>query len=111
MAKKSAGQFLKLRASNIWRSSLLYNYPETNRLVRFSAIVWVLLGAVVWVAAEPIASLRATNYVNDFAVVLDAATLARLNDLCHQVEQKAQAQIAVVTVKSVDGQEIGRAHV
>ena len=77
-----------------------------KRLVRFSAIVWVLLGAVVWVAAEPIASLRATNYVNDFAGVLDAATLARLNDLCHQVEQKAQAQIAVVTVKSVDGQDV-----
>ena len=57
-------------------------------------------------AAEPIASLRATNYVNDFAGVLDAATEARLNDLCHQVEQKANAQIAVVTVKSLDGQDV-----
>ncbi|MGA3089889.1 MAG: TPM domain-containing protein [Terriglobales bacterium] len=62
---------------------------------------WIVLGA----AAEPIASLRATNYVNDFAGVLDAGTQARLNDLCHQVEEKAQAQIAVVTVKSLDGQD------
>src|SRR5208282_4649300 len=77
-----------------------------KRLVRVSAILWILLGAAVWVAAEPIASLHATNYVNDFAGVLDAATLARLNDLCRQVEQKAQAQIAVVTVKSVDGQDV-----
>src|ERR1022692_2609093 len=77
-----------------------------KRLARVSAILWILLGAAVWVAAEPIASLRATNYVNDFAAGLDAATLARLNDLCHQVEQKAQAQIAVVTVKSVDGQDV-----
>src|SRR4029077_12769046 len=36
----------------------------------------------------------------------DAATQARLNDLCFQVEQKAHAQIAVVTVKSLDGQDV-----
>ena len=30
---------------------------------------------------------------------------ASLNDLCQQVDQKAQAQIAVVTVKSLDGQD------
>lgn len=78
-----------------------------KRLARLSAILWIVLGAAVWVAAEPIASLRATNYVNDFAGVLDAATQARLNDLCQQVDQKAQAQIAVVTVKSVDGQDEG----
>jgi uncharacterized protein len=77
-----------------------------KRLVRVSAILWIVLGAAVWVAAEPIASLRPTNYVNDFAGVLDAATQARLNALCQQVEQKAQAQIAVVTVKSVDGQDV-----
>ncbi len=77
-----------------------------NRLVRISAILWILLGAVVWVAAEPIASLHPSNYVNDFAGVLDAATQARLNDLCHEVEQKAAAQISVVTVKSVDGQDV-----
>src|ERR1019366_7813600 len=77
-----------------------------KRLAKVSAILWVLLGAAVWVAAEPIASLRATNYVNDFAGVLDAAAQARLNDLCRQVEEKTQAQIAVVTVKSVDGQDV-----
>src|ERR1019366_5018179 len=77
-----------------------------KRLMRVSAILWILLGAAVWVAAEPIDSLHATNYVNDFAGVLDAATQARLNALCQQVEQEAQAQIAVVTVKSVDGQDV-----
>lgn len=55
--------------------------------------------------AEPIASLHATNYVNDFAGVLDASTVAQLNSLCQQVDEKAKAQIAVVTVKSLDGQE------
>jgi uncharacterized protein len=65
-----------------------------------------LLAAAVWVPAEPIASLRPSNYVNDFAGVLDAATQARLNDLCRQVEQKANAQITVVTVKSTDGEDV-----
>ncbi len=77
-----------------------------KRLARIAGILWILLGAAVWVAAEPIASLRPSNYVNDFGGVLDAATQARLNDLCRQVDQKAQAQIAVVTVKSTDGQDI-----
>jgi uncharacterized protein len=77
-----------------------------KRRARVAAILWILLGAAALVAAEPIASLRPTNYVNDFAGVLDATTQARLNDLCQQVEQKAQAQIAVVTVKSVDGQDV-----
>ena len=65
-----------------------------------------MLGVAVLVAAEPIASLHPSNYVNDFAGVLDAATQARLNDLCHEVEQKAQAQISVVTVKSTDGEDV-----
>lgn len=55
--------------------------------------------------AEPIASLNASNYVNDFAAVLSGGTVTRLNDLCLQVDQKAHAQIAVVTVKSFDGQD------
>jgi uncharacterized protein len=67
---------------------------------------WIVLAGAVLVAAEPIGSLRPSDYVNDFAGVLDAATQARLNDLCRQVEEKAQAQIAVVTVKSVDGQDV-----
>src|SRR6202022_2855653 len=82
-----------------------------KRLAKVSAILWVVLawivlGASVRVPAEPIASLRASNYVNDFAGVLDTATQARLHDLCFQVEQKAHSQIAVVTVKSLDGQDV-----
>ncbi len=56
-------------------------------------------------SAEPISSLHATNYVNDFAGVLDAETVTQLNALCQQVDEKAKGQIAVVTVKSLDGQE------
>jgi uncharacterized protein len=47
-----------------------------------------------------------TNYVNDFAGVLSPGTLASLNALCAQVDRQAHAQIAVVTVKSLDGEPI-----
>jgi len=79
-----------------------------QRLTRISTSIWIiwLVVAATCVFAEPIASLRPSNYVNDFAGVLDGATLARLNDLCQQVDQKAHAQISVVTVKSTDGQDI-----
>ena len=80
--------------------------PEKFTASIWIAVVWIVLVTAVSVAAEPIASLRPSNYVNDFAGVLDAATQTRLNDLGLQVEQKAQAQIAVVTVKSVDGQDV-----
>ncbi len=56
--------------------------------------------------AEPISQLNPTNYVNDFAGVLDPNTVAQLNSLCQQVDQKAHAQIAVVTIKSLDGSDI-----
>jgi uncharacterized protein len=75
-------------------------------LAKVSAIFCVVLVGAICIFAEPIASLKATDYVNDFAGVLDAATRASLNDLCQQVDQKAHAQIAVVTVKSVDGQDV-----
>ncbi len=68
------------------------------------AILVVL--AALCVHAEPISSLHPSNYVNDFAGVLDGGTEARLNDLCRQVDEKAKAQIAVVLIKSTDGQEI-----
>ena len=78
-----------------------------RRIVLSSFVLgWVILIAAVSVPAEPIASLSPTNYVNDFAGVLSSSTVTRLNDLCLQVEQKAHAQIAVVTVKSVDGQDV-----
>ncbi len=54
--------------------------------------------------AETVAGLPAkpSGYVNDFAGVLTPDTLQSLEDLCTQVDQKAHAQIAVVTVRTVD---------
>jgi len=65
-----------------------------------------LCALAVVLRAEPISQLHPSNYVNDFAGVLDASTLAQLNSLCQEVDEKAHAQIAVVTVKSLDGSDV-----
>jgi uncharacterized protein len=47
--------------------------------------------------------LKPQGYVNDFAGVLDAQAKAQLTALCTEVDQKARAQIAVVTIRSLEG--------
>jgi uncharacterized protein len=56
--------------------------------------------------AEKTDQLKPQGYVNDFAGVLSAAAKAQLTALCTEVDQKAHAQIAVVTVKTLDGQPV-----
>ena len=80
------------------------------RLMKRTLSRLVLLVAVVWSAAflpaETVKDLPApTGYVNDFAGVLDPSAKQNLEDLCTQVDRQAHAQIAVVTVKTIDGDE------
>jgi len=65
-----------------------------------------LLALPLLLRAEPVSQLRPTDYVNDFAHVLDADTIAQLDNICQQIDQKAHAQIAVVTINSLDGSDI-----
>src|SRR6202162_4979525 len=53
--------------------------------------------------ADNLQKLEPRGYVNDFAGALDATTVAQLTVICTEVDQKAQAQIAIVTVKTLDG--------
>jgi uncharacterized protein len=76
-----------------------------NRLLA----VFVLLLACfsVMSPAEKVQDLpQPTNYVSDFAGVLSPETQTSLNALCAQVDRLAHAQIAVVTIKSLDGEPI-----
>ncbi len=65
-----------------------------------------IVTASVLLCAEPIKDLHPSGYVNDFAGVLDATTVSQLTNICQQIDQKAHAQIAVVTIKSLDGDDI-----
>jgi len=57
-------------------------------------------------AAEKVEELKPQGYVDDFAGVLDAETKARLTALCGELDQRTGAQIAVVTIRSLDGQSV-----
>lgn len=56
--------------------------------------------------AEPVRNLNPTGYVNDFAHILDSQTATDLENLCREVDDKAKAQVAVVTVRSLDGSDV-----
>ncbi|MDP9052265.1 MAG: TPM domain-containing protein, partial [Acidobacteriota bacterium] len=78
------------------------------RNLRWLMFVVLLLVPAGATRAETVAGLpAATGYVNDFAGVLSAETKQSLEDLCTEVDHQAHAQIAVVTVKTVDAGKDG----
>jgi uncharacterized protein len=56
--------------------------------------------------AEPVSQLKATDYVNDFAHILDQNAITQMDNICRQIDEKAHAKIAVVTIHSLDGSDI-----
>jgi len=76
-----------------------------NRFQRRVSALLVVLGLLAGAAAaEKIADIRPTGYVIDLARVIDPATTQRVEALCKEVEEKTEAQIAVVTVHSLEGE-------
>ena len=84
---------------------LLYNFPvyvrAQLRLPTFIVLLFSLLAH-----AEPIKDLTPTGYVNDFAHVLDPSATRQMEDICRQIDEKAHAQIAVVTINTLDGNDL-----
>src|SRR6202011_5078242 len=56
--------------------------------------------------AENPKNIHPSGYVTDLAGVIESGTKARLEALCREVEEKTGAQIAVVTVHSLDGESV-----
>ena len=79
---------------------------RTRHITLVLALSFAAVLAVQPARGESVSQLHYSNYVNDFAHVLQAGTESELNDLCLQVDQKAQAQIAVVTINTLDGNDI-----
>ena len=69
-------------------------------------LTFVLASLAMCAHAEPIAQLKPTGYVDDFAHVLDPNAVEQMEDISRQIDQKAHAQIAVVTIRSLDGSDI-----
>jgi len=73
------------------------------------ALILLLAGLTLALALAGVAAAQAnfpakpTGYVNDFANALSPAAKEQLTALCTEVDQKTHAQIAVVTVQSLNG--------
>ena len=59
--------------------------------------------SVIGLAAEKVEQLSPQGYVNDFAGVIDAASREKITALAEELDQKADAQIAVVTIHTLEG--------
>jgi len=70
-------------------------------------LVFAIAVAPAIARAEAVKDLpKPTDYVSDFANVLSPETKLDINRLCGQVDHEAHAQIAVVTIKTLDGEPI-----
>jgi uncharacterized protein len=69
-------------------------------------LLFLLLLCVPVARAEQVKNLKPQGYVNDFAGVLNAQAKDKLTALCAEVDQKANAQISVVTVSSLEGMPV-----
>lgn len=77
--------------------------------MRRKPVLTGLLLALCWTSAVGQTQLQfpePKGWVNDFAHVLDAKTVGRLQSLSEEMDAKTHAQIAVVTVDSIPGDSI-----
>jgi uncharacterized protein len=82
---------------------LLTVSPRTASLKATFILVSVLLPSLISKAQKDVKRLE---YVNDFAEVLSSSTKDQLTALCAEVDETTHAQIAISTVKSLDGRSI-----
>jgi uncharacterized protein len=98
---------------NIWRTLPVRKIsPGHSRatgpgqLLRWPLVFLCCLVFLCGARAQSPEQLKPQGYVNDFAGVLSQPARDQLTALCTELDQKAQAQIAVVTIKSLSGQPI-----
>jgi uncharacterized protein len=80
----------------------------TRKLLSILCCTAAALGlAIGSVHAESVSKLpQPTSYVSDFAGVIDAESRQNIENIASQVAAKAHATIEVVTIKSLDGENI-----
>src|SRR5436853_5451900 len=77
-----------------------------THLVRTAVLHCLLLFSASFGAAEDIKKIHPTGYVSDLAGVISPEAKTRLEALCAEVEQKTGAQMAIVTVQSLEGESV-----
>jgi uncharacterized protein len=83
---------------------------RANNPLRTAILLCAAFLVAFWSAsptrAEDIKSIHPTGYVTDLAGVIGAVKSAKLEEMCTELEQKTGAQMAIVTVRSLDGQSV-----
>jgi uncharacterized protein len=94
------------------RTGVCVQYREMPVRRSRSVLPWLLLSLVFAFTAPLLRSERVedlpkpTDYISDYANVLSPEAKARLDRLCGQLDHsKTNAQIAVVTIKTLDGED------
>jgi len=81
-------------------------YSPGKSTARFVFFFLLLIFGAATTLAEQVKDLKPQGYVNDFAGVLEAPAKEKLAALCAEVDRKAGAQIAVVTISSLGGESV-----
>jgi uncharacterized protein len=84
-------------------------FRRPSRFLALAVATLAILWSATAVCAQSVdqaAAQAKSGYVTDLAGVLSQSAKDQLTALCTEVDQKAQAQIAVVTVKSLEGQSV-----
>jgi uncharacterized protein len=74
--------------------------------LRVVLVLSILFSATKLAHPEDVKKIEPTGYVTDLAGVIEPATKARLEALCAELEQKTGAQMAIVTVHSLESESI-----
>src|SRR5260370_25655739 len=79
---------------------------RNTHLFRTAVLHCLLLFSAMFCAAEDIKKIHPASYVSDLAGVISPEARTRLEALCAEVEQKTGAQMAIVTVQSLEGEGV-----
>jgi uncharacterized protein len=84
----------------------MMSIPATKRIVALFLLLGTLAVSRTPVRAEDLSKIHPTGYVTDLAGTLNASSTANLEALCTELEQKTGAQMAIVTVHSLEGKSV-----
>lgn len=76
------------------------------RMTLVCCVASLVLAVAAIAHADDFKNFKPTGYVTDRAGIINAQTKTQLEALCTELEQKTGSQMAIVTVKSLDGNEI-----
>jgi uncharacterized protein len=87
-------------------SPLTRFFRPTRFFTRQFLFVFLFSALALSVSAERIKDIHPTAYVTDLAHVITPTATARIEALCAEVQQKTGAQMAIVTVRSLEGEDV-----